>query len=396
MSILSLRVSGRWRYAAGIVLALVTIVAAGLFFRNGEAPTSAQIELGTGTPVPTPGRWQSAEVADIKRDGVLGYVELMVRGLPTEGCEHRASISREEASPEEKEEMLNSLAVSSASLSATDDPGFLLAAALLNWDAEDRRQIFERALAANTQDPVALWYQLQNCDEFGCDRSAVEEAVTTIDESNGMAWLEIGSARIREGKWDEAEAALRRAAMSPRFDTYFIDTAMVVERGLAATTDLDYSDRIVWGIGIAAAVAIPAFGDVSSACQSDENDPLNWVDLCDDLGEQMSDVSRELITSMIGYGYRKAAASRSGDKAAFELLDNQRRRIYHGMMSDQAASGAQVLLQNDPSVMQDYVENFLAHGELTAMEMLIKDARRLRSDPDYDQCNFVGNPDYSL
>jgi hypothetical protein len=380
-----------WRVSIAVVLLLALIV---WIARPGQEPAAIPIDAGGASARIALPLTHAAAQADPEA-GDYSYIELSVRGLPTEGCEHRPR-PYEELSPEEQKAIEDSLVAASETLSRTDAPDLLLASALLSPDPESRWRRVSRALALSPQDPVALWHQLQYCDEVGCDRQAIELAATTIDQSNGMVWLEIAGDRIRAGKWSEAEAALRSAVSSPRFDTYFIDYALVVERGLAAVTDRPYSDRVMHGTGIAAAFAIPGFGDVSSACRSDDNDPLVWVDLCNDLGEQMSDVSQELITTMIGYGYRRAAAMRAGDEAASERIEQQSRRFSDDIIRQQALAGAQVLMQNDPAVLQDYIENFLSHGEIAAMDLLVKDARRLRDDPDYDQCNFVGDPDYNL
>lgn len=326
-------------------------------------------------------------------DSELKVIELLIRGLPIEGCEPRSPWEREPSNDEEWRTLLDS---AGEKLALTGDPDLLLGAALLDADEASRWELVSRALKALPGNQVALWHQLHHCYQVGCDRDAIETAAIAADESNGMVWLEIASDRIRRGAWPEAESALRRAISSTGFDAYFIEHAMIVERGLAATTDLDYTNRIMAGIGVSAALAIPAFGDVSLACRSGENDGLIWIDLCEELGVKMAGDSRELISVLVGYGYRRAAALRAGDPVKADQLEQESSRIQSDLLKAQARSGAQALLENDPAVMQRYVEYFRAHGELQAVDLLIEDARRLRADPTYDQCNFVGNPDYGL
>ena len=323
----------------------------------------------------------------------LKVIELLIRGLPVEGCEPRSAGKREPPTDEEWRTLMDS---AGEELALTGDPDLLLGAALLNADEASRWELVSRALQVSPGNQIALWHQLHHCDQVDCDRDAIETAAIAADESNGMVWLEVASDRIRRGAWSEAESALRRAVSSTGFDAYFIEHAMIVERGLAATTDLDYMNRIVAGIGVSAALALPAFGDVSLACRSGENDGLIWIDLCEELGVKMAGDSRELISVLVGYGYRRAAAQRAGDPVKADQLEQESTRIHADLLEAQARSGAQALLENDPAVMQRYVEYFRTHGELQAVDLLIEDARRLRADPTYDQCNFVGNPDYGL
>ena len=326
-------------------------------------------------------------------DSELEILELLLGGLPTEGCEPPSPGDREQPSDEVWRALLDS---AGEQLALTGDPDLLLAAALLNDDEKERWALVDRSLAIAAGNPVALWHQLHHCYQVGCDVETIERAMITVDESNGMVWLEIASDRIRKGAWDEAESALRRAVDAPRFDTYFMDHAMAVERGLAATTDLDYTERVVMGIGISAALAIPAFGDALQACKSGGNDELIWIDLCDELGAKMFSDSRELISTVIGQSYREVAALRAGDRAKADQLKQEARQVFNDVLRAQADSGAQALMANDPAVLQSYVEYFRAHGELKAVNLLVEDALRLRADPTYDQCNFVGNPDLGL
>lgn len=185
---------------------------------------------------------------------------------------------------------------------------------------------------------------------------------------------------------------MRQVAAANRYSLYFMQYTSLIERGLAATTDLGYSDRVVAGIGIGAAIAIPALGEVSKACQSGDNDADVWIELCEEVGKRMVTNSDELITMMFGYGLRSGAAKRAGDVAVAESIEQEGKDRVNGLLREQAESGAQALMTNDPHVLQSYVENFLVHGEIGAMDRLIADARRLRADPGYDQCNFVSNP----
>lgn len=323
--------------------------------------------------------------------GETSYVAQLIRGLSIDGCE--APDRTERYSNEQLETLLEE---SGVTLSKSTEPDFLVAAALLTRDADERQSLLERALDERPGHPVALWHRLVNCQTRDCDREAVESAALAGDPTNGMIWFLIASDRIKNGQWDAAEDAMRQVAAAPRYSFYFMEYTTLLERGLAATSDLGYAERVVGGIGIAAAIAIPALGDVSGACRSGDNDAMVWVDLCEEVGQRMSASEEELLTTMFGYGLQSGAAKRAGDETRAEILKREGSERVNGLHREQAQSGAQVLLMNDPQVLQSYVENFLAHGELEAMNRLIADARRLRADPSYDQCNFVGDTDFEL
>ena len=323
-------------------------------------------------------------------DGATSVTTQLFRGLPIDSCEPPARTG-----PYSNEQLEALLEESGVALSRSSEPDFLVAAALLTWDADERQILLERALDERPGHPVAVWHRLLNCQTRDCDREAVESAALAGDPANGMVWFLIASDRIKNGQWDAAERAMRQVAAAPHYSFHFMEYTMLLERGLAATTDLGYSERVVGGIGIAAAIAIPALGEVSRACQSGDNDALVWIELCDEAGQRMTANGDGLLTVSFGYGLRSSAAKRAGDETRATMIKREGNDRVNGLLREQAQSGAQALMMNDPQVLQSYVDNFLAHGELEAMARLVEDARRLRADPTYDQCNFVGDADFA-
>ena len=312
----------------------------------------------------------------------------MTHGLPIEGCDEFLGTRLESGGEEEqKEEIRKAVQL----LSVSGDPEYRIGAVFLDASHEDETShpLLEKAMLQLPNHPVALWHKLQHCRGTGCERSATIRALTNSDPTNGTLWLEVASEHIRNGDSSEAESALRRAIASPRFDDYFMEYVTLIERALAATTELDYAHRVVYGIGIAAAVAIPGYGDILNACKSETNDPATWSPMCDELGRSMTNRSSNLLSTMIGYGFREAAATRVGDAARhaeLQLAADQMRERY---LYRQTRVGAHAVLLNDHAVLQRYVDTFRAHGEMRAIDNLVDEAIRLRADETYDQCNFV-------
>ena len=318
-------------------------------------------------------------------------LDLMRHGLPIDGCDDSAQSDDRDDSEQDFEQIARSAV---ELLSESDDPEYLLAAALIDFDRDEQTEspLLARAMAQLPDHPVALWHRLQHCKNESCNRGEIARAAVAADPTNGLLWLEIASGHLRAGDSFEAEGALRRAIASSRFDTYFIDYAELIERGLAASTEFDYEERIVFGIGVAAAIAIPSFGDVSRACRSEENDMVVWVPLCEELGKSMHEHSRELISSMMGWGFRKIAAERAGDDALARNVKEQSEQWQEQYIARRFRTGASVLMENDPAVLRQYIDDFRSHGELQAMDRLVETAERLRNDENYDQCNFVKRP----
>jgi len=376
-----------------LLLCATGVVAVLFFFASGNGPESVPER-----PVIASFALPATQV-EIDPDGLeatqgdvaISLTTQLIRGLPIKGCEPRPRAEKD------SNEQLGALFQrSGVTLSKSPEPDFLVAAALLTDDPEERQRLLGQALAARPDHPVAIWHSLVNCQTRSCERDSVESAALAGDPANGMIWFLIASDRIKNGQWDDAERAMRQLAAAPRYSVHFMEYTTLLERGLAATTDLGYSERVVGGIGVAAAVAIPALGEVSRACQSGDNDAVVWIELCDEVGQRMAVNGDELLIMSFGYGLRSGAAIRAGDPTRAATIERERKDRVHGRFREQAQAGAQVLMMNDPQVLQSYVDNFLAHGELEAMNRLVEDARRLRADPTYDQCNFVGDADFTL
>ncbi|MGB5720713.1 MAG: hypothetical protein WBM34_08465, partial [Woeseiaceae bacterium] len=203
-----------------------------------------------------------------------------------------------------------------AELSNSDDPDYLLAAALLMRFGEPDAplELLQRASKIAPRHPLVAWSLLSMCrDRKGaqCDLEALEANAIEVDGSNGAVWMEIAMLRLEEERPVAASDAVRRANAAPRFDSYFIDHAMVLERALATNGDRSYRERIFAGIGYSAAM-VTSYGAITKHCGAVDAGGV-WLELCDQLGEKMVADGRALLDQAIGFALRKIAAERSGD-----------------------------------------------------------------------------------
>lgn len=295
---------------------------------------------------------------------------------------------------EESEEDHEARAIALAELlGQTSDADYLLAAALLSQSREGNAplDLLAKANGIEPRNRLVAWNQLSMCryrKGATCDIGAIEANAIAVDSSNGALWMEIAMLRLAEDKPDAAIAALRRAIAAPRMDSYFIDHATVLERALAGRSDMSYRDRVVQAIGYSAALVV-SYYQITKHCSTVDESVGVWIELCNQLGEKMFADGRILLDQAIGRALQKIAAERSGDEGWISSATAEYERFrtyYRGLMADRST---QALLENDEVVLRQYFENFSTFGELEAQVRLKADAKRLRNDPDYDQCNFV-------
>ena len=355
-------------------------------------------------------------LSDADRDGAMPDVELAERttygplpgltgtrrnapakdGQAVDDCEweHQPKLASDETSRRSIEAAVDTLTTSS-------DPDLLFGAALLakgmaqfedteEWDEE--ALLLNRARAIAPEHRALTWHTLNDCANRTCDRVAVETDAIRVDGDNGHVWLQIASTSIGEDRWEDMEAAFERAASAPRFDTYFMDFAVAIEQALGASSDLSYVDRITVGIGHAAAIALPYLGAVAEVCAADGVPASISTDVCDDLGRQMTASGRDILTVAIGYELRRMAAERDGNSARATRFSREKKAMNDEWVDALTNADGYALLANDPAVLQRYVENFLVHGEMRAIDLVVVEAQRLKADPTYDQCNFVQRP----
>jgi hypothetical protein len=280
-------------------------------------------------------------------------------------------------------------------LAHTRDADYLLAAALLSQRIAGDLPLELLAKAADVEpsNPLVAWNQLAMCrhrKDASCDIEKIAANAITIDGSNGALWMEIAMLRLAEDDSDAAVVAVRRAIAAPRLDTYFIDHALVLERAMASRSDMSYRDRVFQGMGYSAALVV-SFYEITEHCRTVDESVGVWIELCDQLGAKMFADGRILLDQAIGRALQKIAAERSGDEnwISNATADYERFKTYYRSLL--AYRGTQALLENDEAVLRQYFENFSTFGELEAQVRLQTEAQRLRSDPDYDQCNFVSS-----
>lgn len=298
-----------------------------------------------------------------------------------------------EKSPENLEEYKAQVQTLAAELNGSDDAEHLLAAALLGGFGTPGAQLalLNEASRMAPSDALVAWNRLKVCRELNgatCDLREIETNALQVDGDNGAVWMEVAMLRLGEGRHNVAAEAVRRAIAAPRFDNYFIDHAVVIERALAIRGDRSYAERVFMGIGVAAASSV-SYYRMTTECEALAGDGGVWLELCDQLGARMSVEENTILDQAIGRAIRKIAAAQSGDEERIEKLTTDYeafRSFYGGLLNDRSR---QYLLENDEILLRQYVENLSTYGELEAQVRLKADAQRLLNDPDYDQCNFV-------
>lgn len=289
-----------------------------------------------------------------------------------------------------------------AQLSNSDDAEHLLAAALLQVSAarlsesesespERPFQLLDKAAKIDPDNRLIAWVQLQLCREgkgVNCDLAKAEAYARRVDSSNGAVWMEVAALRLGEGDESAAAEAVRRAIATSRFDTYYIDYVILIERALSTHGESSYSDRAYAGFGISTGVPLPSYS-IKRHCDAPGGAGMNWIDLCDQLGAKMFSDSTSLFDRAIGMSLQKIAAEQNGDAAEIARVTAREAEFREEYQRLTTTRDMALLIGNDEAALRRFIENFSIYGETEAQKRLHAEVERLKNSPDYDQCNFV-------
>lgn len=128
--------------------------------------------------------------------------------------------------------------------------------------------LIARAAAAAPQRPDLAWLHIQFCGiSKGCDPAPLELHLQALDPTNGVAWLD--PPRWGSGPVDTTQRRERLAAVanSERFDVYLNTTITHAVNAILKTGAMDPETALTSVLGMASAVAIPAYGLISQMCK---------------------------------------------------------------------------------------------------------------------------------
>ncbi len=276
-------------------------------------------------------------------------------------------------------------------LRETNISEYQLAAVLLNrWDDPPlAMDLLQHSAAEQLNDPILVWTALITCGQrpaLNCDLGALEETAIDADSDNGAMWVQIAGMRLSEDDEAGATDALRRAISAPRFDSYYDEQIMLVERGLAVGSNLSFSERVFMALGTASVTPI-ALDSLTARCKSETAGV--WPELCEQLGSRMTTDSGNTLTKMIGMNLRKIAMTNQGDEKGLTALARERDALRQSMGSIENNQQIVNLMMNDELVLRNYLENLEVYGEGEARRRIFAEMQRLRNLPEYDQCNFA-------
>jgi len=273
-------------------------------------------------------------------------------------------------------------------LERSEDVELRLAAALItDKRSPEHLQRLLPALALDPDNPLILERLLDACinrpESRVCEERGIVERAAEADGGNGEMWGAIAGYQASRGDTNGALQALRRGASAGTHREYFADMVRVIELGLAATAgNLSYAERVIEGIGWAAASTSPWLTAYSECRDRVAVAPL-WRDACLEFARHLEERSQTVLNRGIGISLQAMIFEESGDAATLAAV--RERELQSRYWRDQHLStDGQIVLTGDERVLRQYLDEFDAHGEPAALVYLRDEVERLKRLPGYD------------
>jgi hypothetical protein len=328
------------------------------------APDAATAAVGAPPATPEAGTRAArpTQVAEAAPDGSAAVA-----------CEpERPAEAAAPTSPDDPGEQLAQLERAAATLAQSSDPEHLLALAVLRRRDEPAGslELMSRARALDPDNPLIALDLAELClgqpQAPECAGGDPEREVLRLAGGNGAVWARVAAWRYQRGDRDGALEAIRRAAVAPAFDEYWIEHTLLFERALAASTAYTYAERVAVAFGL----PNPGFEraiEIINSCRDEGASSAEWRRACADLGARMEADADVVLGTAIGLHLQRIAFEAAGDEPAAERV-RQRTQEVHDLVRD--AGPSDILLHGDPAALSELMAELGTYGELAAFRYL--------------------------
>lgn len=139
-------------------------------------------------------------------------------------------------------------------------------------------------------------------------------------------------------------------------------------------------DKLIGALAISMAYAIPTYGHLSTACDNEAAPGTDLDRACTRILDELVSDGETLIEKSIGVALQAKRAEARGDHESARQLEQ--RKIYTHARSACISKGLENMLKaGNEAVVREYVQLFVEHGELAAMDRFAKSHEIDCSDP---------------
>jgi len=255
-------------------------------------------------------------------------------------------------------------------------------AALLEEDPASRFELLDSAISLSPSDPFLVWGAVQICteasDSMPCPLRDWELLLLSVDGQNSESWIRVAANRHAANDDEAALEAMRYAATAAESRAYWTETIEMVERGLAAGSDLAFSERANMAFGIAAS-ELPRYADYTEMCEERSSESVDWAYACLAYGEVVENQGKTEIGVAIGRSIQRLALERLGEtEKAAEMQQRIEARSQEKLDSIKDYNPTIMrLIFSNPTLFSAYLAAIRSQGEEAAQRQITVQIERL-------------------
>ncbi len=267
--------------------------------------------------------------------------------------------------------------------SQDSDHRFAASILLERNDPERYRQQVLQLINANPPHELATAYALDACSRDAVFCSIIPRFVagefSALDD-NFHSWVDVAGYYLDRGDEQQAVAMLQRAIAAPEVSNHFTDYVQVFDRSLAASSDLDGFDRLIGGIGFAAAIADSQ--SVYGVCRDRIEASAWWRDLCLQLTERQAMESNTYLDRMIARGIQRRIYEAAGESEKASQLQTEIDTFLEGANANMRANN-RAIMERDEALMRAMFDRWVAYDEHVANQFLAAEVERKIASGEY-------------
>lgn len=252
---------------------------------------------------------------------------------------------------------------------------------------ESRFKKLYQYIQRNPTDKIAFYQFINSCHRH-IDDPICHDALPTLaeqaDPNNGMLWINIAALKIKQQDQKGALLALHSATQKAYFSEYFFDLITLFSENTGYSTPNEYVEVVIAAIGFTAAQ--PAFyGLLFEQCIQANDDAIDFMDACFQLGKRMSKNSHSVMLSSMGESLVKEHFLKSSNEEAAAESEYGATQIYQVNFNDEAFKALNLIF-NDDALVRQWLQIGREQGEAIATKQMIQEAKWRSRDPNYAPC----------
>jgi hypothetical protein len=191
---------------------------------------------------------------------------------------------------------------------------------------EKSLELIERAETLAPDRPELVWLHRAICERAMCDmQPQIESKIRALDPGNGFVWAwELQRGRESFSAPMVTEVLVRMGESSKMTDYMNELEVMTVDAMGIARPSMNLTSRVVYGLGMIAAMPMPALSQISKACRLEQFDQPGRRAACESSMARMEQSSAVILQSL---ALRIQERWWPVDSPQREVLNTKRRRL---------------------------------------------------------------------